>query len=110
MIVYFARIGFDRDWCVLLRDAILSIDTSITVDRIAELFELCMELAEARQGIDADAEEDVEPVLTEEIFVDAVQAYGYRINMSGVWVRDHPPHTQYVVYQDQVVPKLTSHD
>ena len=87
-----------------------SIDQTITLDRIAEFYELSLELAEVRQGIDEDAPEDVEPVLTEDVFVDAVIAYGYRVNVKGEWVRNEPPHTQYIVYQNSIVAKLTHDD
>ena len=78
--------------------------------RCAELFELCIDAEAAAQGIDIDddnddedAEDPPEPELSQTVFVTAVQAYGYRIDTNGKWIRDHPRHTQYHVYQGQIV-------
>ena len=50
--------------------------------------------------------EDCEPEISQEVFVECVTAYGYRKDfVLGKWVRDHPPHTQYVTFGGKIIAK-----
>jgi hypothetical protein len=50
--------------------------------------------------------EDCEPEISQEVFVECVTAYGYRKDFAlGKWVRDHPPHTQYVTFGGKIIAK-----